>query len=1096
MYDPIAEYDRRINSMYDDPFSQRKKAAIQPFKDPQEEDSLLGSALGKTLGGIGYVGGVLDKTFGGRAIRGVLGGKPEEALSVIPGSDTLGLTDESNRVSGEDLAKKWGLLEGDGEKGTFEARDLLGPAIEMGLDPATYLTLGGSAVSKAGKVASKIGILPKTATGRVTGTLRELLRESPEYARDAVTAAKSAGHRLSDIADMPLGGLAGFGLPFSEPSVLLGTGQSGVNAMNAAGKVASTVGKWTGLSPVWNAAKPIVEPLQRGWTAMFDPDVRGATSVAGQEAGRQMSKQLDRLNAATRGNVAQATRTLHNANVLDQGPVMRDIAEGLNTGVPLQNADTIRDVAGNLKSHLDKQQVWKKKLGGIAGDLEDDYINYFPRHELELDRDTRGFSSRSKALPTSPSELSGRNEAFTNLPFGSEQYNQLSVDPQFSGIRSRLQPGALPAAIDRNAQHITTNILGMTPADDWRLTNLKALRSSGYGLTTAMEEELAKLQGKVDQGDILARHLAEMDPKRALENKPFYGNHPVQDYQITSQGNNKAIASMDAIHDMFAKYAEPGGKPGWIRYDDALKQAGIPGTKVSLPESLSRLDKFGKSGVTDLKNMYLPPDIVGDAARFVSGHQTPEALKPLLKAFDSITNLTKAYQTAFFPGFHVRNAISGQWQNFVLGAHDPRYAALDPRRWSQPIMDARNLLTKSEVAGASEIPFLKGLSDKEAADKISDWAFQHRVTGAPMQGGDVLSTGAQQAEHLTKALPGIRPASLWEDFKTVVPKSGAEAWPLNVSGVGGANKDQFSLVAAGRKIGGQVEDTNRLSAFIGMLRQGYSPEQAAARVRAAHVDYAHLSDFEKSTMRRLIPFYTYSRGTIPFVLSEMAQHPGGISGQAARLTNDMRDQAGFVPPYLGSGLAIPMGQEEDGKQRFLTKLDLPHEQAFEQIHAGPKATERTLMSLLGQTNPLIKAPLEFATGKQFYTGRDLDDLYTPLGTSEAEQFLINSPFGRAYTTGKQIADPRKDLLTKAINLGTGLKISDVDMARQRDIAGREVTNDLLRGRPGIKHFESMYVKPEDMGMLDPDEIMLLRLNKTLEMRARDQARQRRLAAGQ
>ena len=105
------------------------RTPIRPFTNPEEEDSVLNSLIGKVGGGIGWAGAAIGKT--GDAVRGVLGGRPSELAKLLPFSDTLGLTDQSTRVSGEDLAKQWGLLEGDGTKGTFEMRDLLGPAIEI-----------------------------------------------------------------------------------------------------------------------------------------------------------------------------------------------------------------------------------------------------------------------------------------------------------------------------------------------------------------------------------------------------------------------------------------------------------------------------------------------------------------------------------------------------------------------------------------------------------------------------------------------------------------------------------------------------------------------------------------------------------------------------------------------------------------------------------------------------------------------------------------------------------------------------------------------------------------------------------------------------
>src|SRR4051794_9210516 len=50
--------------------------------------------LNSALGGAGYVGDTLDKYTGGRALRGLAAGKGRELASVLPFSDSPGLTDE------------------------------------------------------------------------------------------------------------------------------------------------------------------------------------------------------------------------------------------------------------------------------------------------------------------------------------------------------------------------------------------------------------------------------------------------------------------------------------------------------------------------------------------------------------------------------------------------------------------------------------------------------------------------------------------------------------------------------------------------------------------------------------------------------------------------------------------------------------------------------------------------------------------------------------------------------------------------------------------------------------------------------------------
>jgi hypothetical protein len=61
------------------------------------------------LGAIGAAGDAADKITGGRALRGVLAGKGRELASVVPFSDSIGLTSERDKTSGRDLTDMYGL---------------------------------------------------------------------------------------------------------------------------------------------------------------------------------------------------------------------------------------------------------------------------------------------------------------------------------------------------------------------------------------------------------------------------------------------------------------------------------------------------------------------------------------------------------------------------------------------------------------------------------------------------------------------------------------------------------------------------------------------------------------------------------------------------------------------------------------------------------------------------------------------------------------------------------------------------------------------------------------------------------------------------
>ena len=100
---------------------------------------------------------------------------------------------------------------------------------------------------------------------------------------------------------------------------------------------------------------------------------------------------------------------------------------------------------------------------------------------------------------------------------------------------------------------------------------------------------------------------------------------------------------------------------------------------------------------------------------------------------------------------------------------------------------------------------------------------------------------------------------------------------------------------------------------------------------------------------------------------------------------------------------------------------------------------------------------------------------------------MNSALGRLLTTAGQMTDERKDLLTKALLLAGPAKVSDVDQDKARASAGRDAIKDVLDQNKGVSAFERLYVSPENMGMLSPEERRLYQLYQYLQRQARDAA---------
>ena len=524
----------------------------------------------------------------------------------------------------------------------------------------------------------------------------------------------------------------------------------------------------------------------------------------------------------------------------------------------------------------------------------------------------------------------------------------------------------------------------------------------------------------------------------------------------------------------------------------ALEQAKLANAQ---PILLSKINEAraaqGLGPATSLTDLHIPKEAMDSVTRYLRPFSTPDAVSGPLSLFDRLTSLTKAWQTAPFPGFHVRNFASGVWQNLMEGGNDVEGGLLKQGR------DAYHLM-KGGTIDAHAIPDFaaRGLSPEEATKELAQEMYAWGIGGhkasigrevvGPL--GDPVRLGPDLESYLSR-IPGEAPRSIGGAISDTIPKSLGELNPLDTE----AN----ALIRGGRQMGDVVEGVNRGSLYTSLRRQGYTPEAAAKQVLKSHFDYTrgNKTDFEAKVLSRVIPFYSFARGNIPYQAEQLLTHPGGAAATLAKTSQDLRQQAGFLPDYLGAGLAVPLGEENaEGTKRFLTRLDLPPEQAFEMLHGGPNALSSSLMGILGQTNPLIKGPLEQATGKQFFTGRDLEDLYSGTGSPIVDQLIANSPASRVATTLRTLTDERKwqDPLSATaipLNLLTGAKVSDVDIAKQRTIAEREYLTEMLRGDPNVGSFSTVYPKV-NASQMTPQELLLLRLNKTIEQRANQAAKQK------
>ena len=153
------------------------------------------------------------------------------------------------------------------------------------------------------------------------------------------------------------------------------------------------------------------------------------------------------------------------------------------------------------------------------------------------------------------------------------------------------------------------------------------------------------------------------------------------------------------------------------------------------------------------------------------------------------------------------------------------------------------------------------------------------------------------------------------------------------------------------------------------------------KVHLLHFDYADLSDAEQ-WVRRIVPFYTWTRRNVPAQLRAMIMQPGKI--QRFLYANE-EFQNYFAAEGDESWLNQVLPEYLDTQDGFVSKfkfldnnvgtyLRLPFEDVNKMFAVrGPIAYPRP-REILASLGPAITTPIELLSGKDIATGRPLDAL--------------------------------------------------------------------------------------------------------------------------
>jgi hypothetical protein len=1037
---------------FGDPLAPRRR--VSPFTT-EEETSLLGNLLEGSLGGLAYLGKLADKTFGSRAVRGVLGGNTRELASVLPFSDTLGITRESDIVKGTDLLGQLGVITPGDD--SIE-NEIAGFGAELLTDPSMFV---GAAVPRAVLGATRRG--SNFAARNLGSGLEAVSGVNPyTFAGRQLDKARLAANTAFDT------------------SVAETTTQFGQDLARST------------YTPKLNAGRQAVEDaFASGLTGLDEYAVR---------LGRDRAKLLE-FNTALTGNAELPGNAADAARLAALGYNPTEVSEILAIGNKVA-ADTRATLGqgqkvGAVSKELFDIPKWAAEANQVALDAGQpipfpDFFKtqYFPRSAAEwgLGGDfTRG--QRDRLSGVSPFQTA-RREELLGVPGGINRVNELVRDPSLSGLTRTKSDLAVEGEL---LKMMTGHTPGVTPPPSWAGTP--------WG-----DAAWAGAQAQAREMSNFLKSLPPEAQQHGLYNMDFLGNaraRRLEQARVNASAETvlEGLSPARGVVDDAANIQARGQRP--VSVADILQKTGLTHVDAATgnPVALELLSNAHGNSISAMKNLAVSEDVAADMLRMGQAWKVPESVAPVVDFWDRTVALFKGSLTSPFPAFHVRNAISGMfnmWRAGVL-SWDASTSMLNVLRGGRISDDVAARIFPGMAADEATLRFREMLIANNVSFTRAGQVGERVGAGAPVARGG-LQPGLLPEVGAAKARPFTQDAGQF--LGGYVPEKGRVAEQLNPLRTRGVLGEESAFIPAerGEKLGNTVEDWIRGSHFLGELLRGSDPAAAKLSTMKYQIDYGDLTQFEQNVMRRIFPWYTFSRKNLPPLLEDLATNPAKVTG-ALRFASGIREPGEFVPPYIAEGASVPIPGAEDGQRRYISSFGLPFEdEAVKTLGAVAQGdTRRVFQQLFGMAQPFVKLPAELATGTQMYSGRRLDDLrpyeFSTLGgllpddvARRISQVIANTPASRAGSTVDKLLDERKGLGPTLANTLTGVRVTDVDIEKVKDPIARDVLQELLRGQPGVKVREDVYVPKANLAGMSPEDLKIYDMLTEIEKRQLERAR--------
>lgn len=343
----------------------------------------------------------------------------------------------------------------------------------------------------------------------------------------------------------------------------------------------------------------------------------------------------------------------------------------------------------------------------------------------------------------------------------------------------------------------------------------------------------------------------------------------------------------------------------------------------------------------------VPNGAVDEINRALKTFEAPESFRKFLAGYDAITDLWKGLTLAPFPGYHARNVVGGFWQMFLGGTMGVRNL-----KDGQDILHSIGHYKETALFNAPQKAFPKArLADIMITDTID------------------ANEGYRLARKFNLFQGIYTPGT---EFKEMAVRTIQPFW-MNAGG-----QIYKHTIRRGFRAGQMIEDWQRFSHFVGELRNGKSAWDAAMSVKKYFFDYSDLTQFEKMFLRRIMPFYSWSRFNIPLQVRASIEQPHKFA-QLGRAIEWMQSDEGKnfdrnqLPKWVSEQFGVPtkINSKTGNIEVLLLRSWIPAADLMAIAHTRP--THALMRHGLTLLHPIPKTLLEFAQNRSQFTEMPMEE---------------------------------------------------------------------------------------------------------------------------